>query len=110
MRFLFGCFLAAFIGCFYNYSYGQSSASSIKGRIITSSNTPAEGVTILLLTSPDSAVFKAAVTGKNGIFLLNNIRPGNYIVYVHKVGYAKYYSGKYQLNAREADMGDVILQ
>lgn len=110
MKFLFGCFLAAFIGCFYSYSYGQSSASSIKGRVITSANIPAEGVTVLLLTSPDSAVFKAAITGKNGIFSLNNIKPGNYIVYLHKIGYAKYYSGKYNLDGNGIDMGDIALR
>ncbi len=110
MRCLFGCFLAAFIGCLYSYSYAQSPASSIKGRAVTAASAPAEGVTILLLTSPDSAVFKAAVSGKNGIFSLNNIKPGNYIVYLHKIGFAKYYSGKYKLDGNEINMGDITLQ
>lgn len=109
MKFLFGCFLIAFTGCFYSYSFAQSPASSIKGRIVTSANIPAEGVTILLLTSPDSALFKAAVTGKNGIFSLNNIRSGNYIVYIHKIGYAKFYS-TYSLNKSGIDMGDIKLK
>ena len=110
MRSLFGCFLIAFMGCFYSYSYGQSPVSSIKGRVITAANSPAESVTVLLLTYPDSAVFKAAITGKNGIFSLNNIKPGNYIVYIHKIGYTKFYTGKYQLNGKDIALGDISLQ
>ena len=110
MKFLLGCFFLAFGGCLYNYTYAQAPASSIKGKVVTLVNAPAEDATILLLTLPDSAVFKAAVSGKNGVFSINNIKPGNYIVYIHKIGYAKFYSGKYQLAGREVDMGDITLQ
>jgi hypothetical protein len=110
MRLTFGCFFIAFIGCFYGNSYGQTPASSIRGRVITGTNTPAEGATILLLTYPDSALFKAAISGKNGTFSLNNLKPGNYIVYAHKVGYAKFYSGEYHLDGNDMETGDIILQ
>lgn len=110
MKLIFGCFFIAFIACFYSNANGQSQVSSIRGRVVTAPNASAEGVTILLLTSPDSAVFKAAISGKNGIFSLNNIKAGNYIVYVHKIGYAKYYSGKYHLDGNDVEMGDITLQ
>lgn len=110
MRPIFGCFFIAFMGCFYSTAYGQSAASSIKGRVVISANTSAEGATILLLTASDSAVFKAAISGKNGIFSLNNIKAGNYIVYIHKIGYAKFYSDKFHLDGNDVRMGDITLQ
>lgn len=110
MKLIFGCFFIAFMACFYGSAYGQSPASSIRGRVITGTNTSAEGATILLLAYPDSALFKAAISGKNGIFSLNNIKAGDYIVYVHKIGYAKFYSGKYHLDGNDIETGDISLQ
>jgi iron complex outermembrane receptor protein len=109
MKFLFVCLLTLLMACLFTYTYSQSAPSSVKGAIITAANIPAEGVTIFLLTFPDSAVFKAAISSKNGAFSISNVKPGNYIVYIHKIGYAKFYS-KYQLTGKEVDMGDITLQ
>jgi len=111
MKFLFGCLLLAFMGSVYSNCYAQTETSSVKGRVLTATNAPVDGATIILLKYPDSAIVRSAISNKNGFFELNRIKPGNYLVFIRKVGYDKFYSRQYELLADKAtDMGSVTLQ
>lgn len=58
---------------------------TIKGKITTADNKPAEGVTILLR---NTAI--ATVADNDGVFEIRNIQPGNYKLVVSLVGYKDY--------------------
>ena len=55
---------------------------SITGKITTSDNKPAEGVTVILKNTP-----KNAVADNNGQFEIKNVVPGNYTVLISLIGY-----------------------
>lgn len=76
------CILA--ICCFPLSIY---SAHKITGHVTDSSQNPIPMATIRLL-QPDSSFVKGTVTDNNGIFNLENIKKGNYILSVSCVGYA----------------------
>jgi len=60
----------------------QQQYGSIKGKITTADNKPAEGVSVLLLNT-----VKSAVADNDGQFEIANITPGNYALVVSLVGY-----------------------
>jgi len=60
----------------------QVNTGIIKGRITTSDNQSAEGVTILIKNSN-----KNAVADNNGDFIIKNVAPGNQVLVVSLVGY-----------------------
>lgn len=60
----------------------QQPAGSVKGKITTADNKPAEGVTVLIKNT-----VKNAVADNDGVFEIKNIQPGNYTLAVSLVGY-----------------------
>lgn len=84
-RFLL-CILA--ICCFPLSIY---SAHKITGHVTDSSQNPIPMATIRLL-QPDSSFVKGTVTDNKGLFNLENIKKGNYILSVSCVGYADVFS------------------
>jgi iron complex outermembrane receptor protein len=58
------------------------SAGSIKGKITTADNRPAEGVSLQLKNTP-----KYAVADNNGAFEIRNVQPGIYTLLVTLIGY-----------------------
>ena len=59
----------------------------IAGKVADSANKPLMNVNVLLLMPSDSSLVKASVTNSTGIFLINNIKEGNYILSISLVGY-----------------------
>lgn len=68
-------------------------AQTIKG-VISDAGThqPLANATISLLKAADSSLLKAALAGDNGYYQLANLQPGNYLLSVHKIGYAPQWS------------------
>lgn len=60
----------------------QQPAGSVRGKITTADNKPAEGVTVLIKNT-----VKNAVADNDGVFEIKNIQPGNYTLAVSLVGY-----------------------
>lgn len=61
---------------------GQENEGHITGKITTSDNREAEGVTVLLKNT-----LKSAVADNGGVFSIRNITPGRYILQVSLVGH-----------------------
>jgi iron complex outermembrane receptor protein len=57
-------------------------AGNISGKITTSDNKPAEGVTVLVKNTA-----KNAIADNSGVFEIRNVQPGNYTLIVSLVGY-----------------------
>src|SRR5688500_6189182 len=60
----------------------QQITGSIKGKITTSDNKPAEGVTVLVRNTS-----KNAVADNDGVFEIRNVQPGDYTIAISLVGY-----------------------
>jgi iron complex outermembrane recepter protein len=63
-------------------AFAQQTPGAVKGSITTSDKKPAEGVTVLL-----KGTSKNAIADNNGVFEINNITPGNYVLVVSLVGF-----------------------
>jgi iron complex outermembrane receptor protein len=111
MKILFGCLVSAFLVSAYSYSCAQAAgSSSAKGKVLTQNNTPADAATVTLLTFPDSAIVKATICGKAGNFEFTGIKPGNYLFLIHKIGYARLYTGQFKLAAgKNTDLGVITI-
>lgn len=65
---------------FFTCAYAQT--GTIKGKITTADNKPAEGVTVLIKNT-----VKSAVADNDGQFEINNIMPGSYTLIVSLIGH-----------------------
>lgn len=73
-------------------AWGQKNAS-VTGTLVENSDTkdPVEQVTVRLLSLPDSVMVTGTTSNKNGIFTLQNIHPGKYVLHISYVGYKHLY-------------------
>jgi len=101
MRFLFGCLLSAVLSCFFYDLHAQVIVAGIHGKIVTESNSTAEGATVILLKYKDSSIVSPGVAGKNGVFAFTDIAADSYLLLISKAGCEKLYSGPYQVKANE---------
>lgn len=84
---------------------GFSQASpkhAILGKVMANQQ-PIEAASISLLSAKDSAIVKMAASDKEGLFELNNVKEGKYLVVVQAVGYLKYAGEGFTISTNSAD-------
>ena len=96
MKFLYRWVLAVFLVSVYHYSFAQT-GYAVRGKVSTDSTIPAEGATVTLLNYPDSAIVKSTICVQGGHFGFENIKPGSYMLFVHKLGYERKYTHEYKV-------------
>ncbi len=72
----------------------------ISGSILQNAK-PAEGATVSLLRAKDSATVKLSVVNKEGVFALEDIADGKYLVSVTAVGQQKSYSNPFVVDSQQ---------
>jgi hypothetical protein len=83
---------ALFLTCF-SLSWAQTSfPGKISGNVKDASGKPMEFVSILLLKAKDSTLVLGGVTNVSGIFELENVREGSYLIATSQIGYQKTFS------------------
>src|SRR5947209_7996835 len=82
--------------------FAQNKSGSISGSVIDGSRKTIESATIALCKVKDSAVVKYSVADKDGKFLFENIKEGEYFVSVTAVGHQKGFSEKISLSSSSA--------
>jgi hypothetical protein len=83
---------------------------TINGRIRDIHDSSVPFANVLLLNMADSALAKGAVTDQDGIFSLENVSTGNFIIQSYMVGFAKTYTQEIQfLEKKNIDLEDIIL-
>ncbi|QHS62892.1 TonB-dependent receptor [Chitinophaga agri] len=75
--------LLAFSPCVLSAHTTEDGNGLIKGTVTTTDGKPAMMVTVILKNTK-----KSALTDENGVFVLNNVKPGNYTLQVRLVGHA----------------------
>lgn len=103
--------LLTFINTATIYSFAQTPSGKVDGKI-SGNEKPVEAAGISLLNAKDSSVVKIAVTDKAGLFSLEKIKNGKYLVSAEAVGFAKYYSETFNIDAQKANytLKDVVLK
>jgi iron complex outermembrane receptor protein len=110
MKFLFGCFLSAFLTNVYFCSHAQTGYASIKGAVFIQDHQPAVSATISLLKYPDSSLSRTVISDQNGNFEIGRIDPGNYIISVREVDYHPFYTGQYHFTSgKNINLGQIVL-
>lgn len=71
---------------------------TITGVVLDETGSPLPTANIILLQPADSSVIKGAVTDNLGMYELNNIIPGRYLLSVSMVGFRRYVSDIFQVN------------
>jgi len=103
------------------YVYGQEKIGSISGTVQSADGKLLDGATITLARAKDNGLVKAAVTDKAGYFEIEKIANGKYIVTITAVGFTKFTTppfevdatnnkvalGTLQLNTAEKNLGTV---
>ncbi|MCY7350569.1 MAG: TonB-dependent receptor [Cytophagaceae bacterium] len=72
---------------------------TIRGTITDANRNAVEFATIMLLKSTDSTLIKGTVADAGGLFKLENVVEGSYLVAASQVGFQKTYSQVFKLNA-----------
>jgi len=76
----------------------QSTTAQVSGRLITAGGQSIERANILLLKSTDSTLVKATITNDTGIYRVENIAPGKYMLRFSSAGYQTLNSMIFEIN------------
>ena len=86
--------------------FGQS----IQGRVKDNNEAPLPFANVLLLNAKDSSLIKGAVSDTLGVYIIDNIQPGAYLLSVSMIGYKQaYLPAKVATQDRQMDLGTIIL-
>ena len=94
-----------FILCLFMHAIVYS--QNIKGRI-EENGQPLSLVNILLLVEKDSSLVTAAITNDAGNFVFENIKQGDYLLKISRVGYNELYTPLFNLT-RNLDLPPIEL-
>jgi iron complex outermembrane receptor protein len=108
MKKTYTCLLLLFIICYTHHTYAQNKISGLQGKIINENYAAAEAATIALIRFRDSSNISSTVSGKNGVFEFNGIKPDKYLLQITKVGYHKMISGPYLVSTGRTIVIDSI--
>jgi outer membrane receptor protein involved in Fe transport len=93
--------LASFLLFLFVSNAMAQNAGKIGGSILSKAEKAAEGATIALLRSKDSATVKFTAANKEGVFHFENVADGKYLVSVTAVGHQKAFSNIAEINPRQ---------
>jgi len=80
----------------------QAQRGSVKVNIVNDQQVALENATVEILNKKDSSLVKAAITDRNGLAELENIRFGDYLLQVSIINYATQYSSPFSLTAEQS--------
>ncbi|MDT8323370.1 MAG: outer membrane beta-barrel protein [Bacteroidota bacterium] len=91
-------------------SVASAQSLSVQGTVVQSgSGKPLLNANVILLDLPDSSAVRGAVTGRDGGFMLDRIRPGSYLLKITYIGYDKVIL-PVVLDRRPLDFGEIPMR
>ena len=84
--------------------FSQKNGYRISGKVISSSKQNVESATVTLLKTIDSVIIKSVVSDANGLFILEKLTPGYYLVSVSASGHTTAYSRPITLNESQPEL------
>lgn len=91
----------AFLGFLSASATAQNKLSSVKGKIMAD-NQPLAKATVSLLAAKDSVMMKAAVTNADGVFEMEGVKPGEYLLLATHTGYQNSFSKTFTITEGQA--------
>ncbi len=82
-------------------SRSQQNGTDISGTVVEKGKQPVEFASVLVLSLPDSADAGAAITDNKGRFILENIKPGNYILRITFIGLNPRHSNPFTIDGQQ---------
>jgi len=82
----------------------QGQRGSVRVNIVNDQEAALENATVEVIKKKDSALVKAAITDKNGMAELENIRFGDYLLRVSMVNHSTQYSSSFSLTAEQSSL------
>ena len=83
----------------------------VSGKLVTATNEPLQAATIMLLRAADSTTVKSALSDAGGVFRIDHVDHGKYLLRVTDVGFQTWTSLVFELTAAQPqkDFGNVVL-
>jgi hypothetical protein len=110
------CFLFSFLLYFPINSIAENTDTTINknckinGRVLSSTKAPIEYVAVTLLNKSDSSLVKGDLTDSNGVYLIEGIEPGGYLINISYVGYIKIFTDTFRItDGQSIDIRDILL-
>lgn len=85
------------------FCFIQNAYSQITGNITGSNEQPIPFVNVILLNSTDTSLVTGTLTNEMGHFLIENIKPGSYILRLSSVGYSTWNSPTFLISDAQAE-------
>ncbi|MCC8424403.1 outer membrane beta-barrel family protein [Mucilaginibacter sp. UR6-11] len=76
----------------------------VTGKLVNDQGVKLDYATVSILKATDSTVIKGALTNNAGVYIFDNIKPGDYIVKATNVGYTKAASATFTVTADKGDL------
>ncbi|MEX0769972.1 MAG: outer membrane beta-barrel family protein [Balneolaceae bacterium] len=92
------------------YSLDVQSQAVITGTVVEENGSQLPGANVLLLQPSDSAIVKGAVTDNSGVYELNNIHPGRYLLSVSMIGFQRFTSAPFESDQDPIRFETITLQ
>lgn len=86
-----------------SYSLQTYSQSRISGKV-ESEGKPLSFANVLLLSAKDSSLVKGMITTEEGIYQMNGVKPGDYLLLASIVGYKKAYSALFNISSNNGEV------
>ena len=83
------------------HSKSQQNGTDITGTVVEKGKQPVEFASVVVLSLPDSADAGAAITDNKGRFILENIKPGNYVLRITFIGLNPLHSSSFKVDGQQ---------
>src|SRR5215217_3423298 len=104
MKTIFSLLLLMLLGA------GSAYAGIVTGKITDAKGAPLTGVSVALLDPQDSTLATFGITGKSGVFAINDAKNGAYVLQAAMIGYYTEYTRVTVTNGGSVTVNDIALQ
>ena len=87
----------------------QLKAQTISGKVLSDQNEPLINSNVFLLNETDSSLVKVAITNLEGIFLMESVETGKYVLSISYIGFETYTKGLF-ITKTNSDLGSIALK
>jgi len=100
-----------FIVCLLYIFIAAQAFAQVSGHVIDTTGKPVPFATAALTRVSDSTVIKSTTANNAGIFHIDGVQPGKYLLRITAVGYQPYQSAVFEINqGQAADLGSLVIK
>ena len=100
----------SFLITLFLFQISYAAAQSVSGKIVNEQKAPLAGANIALLNTSDSAVVSTAISSKDGRFVIEPGKEGNYLLKIFATSYKPYFSENLNVTKGTQVLPDITLE